>query len=155
MRHYQLCRVATVCTNSLSIISAYQCFYVKNQSDSTEVLSQPHYRKPVGEVRLFRCSVEFLIHHRETHMGLYLVLSCSLTAETYLLPLCFSCSFLTLLLLLLSFYLTSIYDHSIFEAFSKVVQKLIPQLPTLENLLNIFISVCWFLSRSMTGRNSL
>lgn len=43
----------------------------------------------------------------------------------------------------LSFYLTSIYDHSIFEAFSKVVQKLIPQLPTLENLLNIFISVHW------------
>lgn len=43
--------------------------------------------------------------------------------------------------ILLSFYLTSIYDHSIFEAFSKVVQKLIPQLPTLENLLNILISV--------------
>ncbi|CAG0924033.1 unnamed protein product [Notodromas monacha] len=40
----------------------------------------------------------------------------------------------------LSLYLTSIYDHSIFEAFSKVVQKLIPQLPTLENLLNIFVS---------------
>jgi len=40
----------------------------------------------------------------------------------------------------LSFHLTSIYDHSIFEAFSKVVQKLIPQLPTLENLLNIFVS---------------
>ncbi|XP_064359983.1 ras-related GTP-binding protein C-like [Dromaius novaehollandiae] len=40
----------------------------------------------------------------------------------------------------LSFYLTSIYDHSIFEAFSKVVQKLIPQLPTLESLLNIFVS---------------
>ncbi|CAG8549307.1 9148_t:CDS:2 [Diversispora eburnea] len=37
----------------------------------------------------------------------------------------------------ISFYLTSIYDHSIFEAFSKVIQKLIPQLPTLENLLNI------------------
>ncbi|CAG8558997.1 2433_t:CDS:2 [Paraglomus occultum] len=34
------------------------------------------------------------------------------------------------------FHLTSIYDHSIFEAFSKVIQKLIPQLPTLENLLN-------------------
>uniref|UniRef100_A0A8C6RPA4 Ras-related GTP-binding protein n=1 Tax=Nannospalax galili TaxID=1026970 RepID=A0A8C6RPA4_NANGA len=33
----------------------------------------------------------------------------------------------------LSFYLTSIYDYSIFE-------KLIPQLPTLENILNIFIS---------------
>lgn len=42
----------------------------------------------------------------------------------------------------LSFYMTSIYDHSIFEAFSKVVQKLIPQLPMLENLLNILISVC-------------
>lgn len=48
---------------------------------------------------------------------------------------------------LCSFYLTSIYDHSIFEAFSKVVQKLIPQLPTLENLLNIFISVCDTTSR--------
>ncbi len=45
-------------------------------------------------------------------------------------------------LFVFSFYLTSIYDHSIFEAFSKVVQKLIPQLPTLENLLNILISVC-------------
>ncbi|KAI9183070.1 GTP-binding protein gtr2 [Blastocladiella emersonii ATCC 22665] len=40
----------------------------------------------------------------------------------------------------LSFYLTSIYDHSIYEAFSKVVQKLIPQLPTLENLLNTLCS---------------
>jgi len=40
----------------------------------------------------------------------------------------------------LSFYLTSIYDHSIFEAFSKVIQKLVPQLPTLENLLDILIS---------------
>ena len=38
----------------------------------------------------------------------------------------------------LNFHLTSIFDHSIFEAFSKVIQKLIPQLPTLENLLNIF-----------------
>jgi len=42
----------------------------------------------------------------------------------------------------LNFYLTSIYDHSIFEAFSKVIQKLIPQLPTLENLLEILISNC-------------
>ena len=41
----------------------------------------------------------------------------------------------------LSFHLTSIYDHSIFEAFSKVIQKLIPQLPTLESLLNILCSV--------------
>lgn len=40
----------------------------------------------------------------------------------------------------LSFYLTSIYDHSIFEAFSKVVQKLIPQLDVLEKLLDILIS---------------
>uniref|UniRef100_A0A182QCF8 Ras-related GTP-binding protein n=1 Tax=Anopheles farauti TaxID=69004 RepID=A0A182QCF8_9DIPT len=39
----------------------------------------------------------------------------------------------------LNFHLTSIYDHSIFEAFSKVVQKLIPQLAALENLLNLFI----------------
>lgn len=52
------------------------------------------------------------------------------------------CSYILILLAdLYSFYLTSMYDHSIFEAFSKVVQKLIPQLPTLENLLNIFISV--------------
>ncbi|KAJ3373760.1 hypothetical protein HDU91_004296 [Kappamyces sp. JEL0680] len=40
----------------------------------------------------------------------------------------------------LSFHLTSIYDHSIFEAFSKVIQKLIVELPTLENLLNILCS---------------
>lgn len=44
-------------------------------------------------------------------------------------------------ILFFSFSLTSIYDHSIFEAFSKVVQKLIPQLPVMENLLNILISV--------------
>lgn len=44
----------------------------------------------------------------------------------------------------MSFGGNSIYDHSIFEAFSKVVQKLIPQLPTLENLLNILITVCIF-----------
>ncbi len=31
----------------------------------------------------------------------------------------------------MSYFLTSIYDHSIFEAFSKVAQKLIPQLPAL------------------------
>ncbi|CCI48210.1 hypothetical protein ABG067_004130 [Albugo candida] len=42
----------------------------------------------------------------------------------------------------MSFYLTSIYDHSIFEAVSKVVQKLIPQLPTMENLLNMLITSC-------------
>lgn len=41
-----------------------------------------------------------------------------------------------------SFYQTSIYDHSIFEAFSKVIQKLIPQLPTLESLLNSLCVNC-------------
>lgn len=41
----------------------------------------------------------------------------------------------------LNFYLTSIYDHTVFEAFSKVIQKLVPQLPTLENLLDILLSV--------------
>ncbi|EEH09625.1 Gtr1/RagA G domain-containing protein [Histoplasma capsulatum var. duboisii H88] len=35
------------------------------------------------------------------------------------------------------YYLTSIYDYSVFEAFSKVIQKLIPQLSALENLINI------------------
>jgi Ras-related GTP-binding protein C/D len=40
-----------------------------------------------------------------------------------------------------AFHLTSIYDHSIFEAFSKVVQKLIPELSTLEELLNMFATV--------------
>ncbi|KZZ94028.1 Gtr1/RagA GTP-binding family protein [Ascosphaera apis ARSEF 7405] len=34
------------------------------------------------------------------------------------------------------FHTTSIYDYSVFEAFSKVIQKLIPQLSTLENLIN-------------------
>ena len=41
-----------------------------------------------------------------------------------------------------SYYLTSIYDHSIFEAFSKVVQKLIPTLPTIESLLNTLVGAC-------------
>jgi Ras-related GTP-binding protein C/D len=62
----------------------------------------------------------------------------------------------------LAFYLTSIYDHSIFEAFSKVIQKLIPQLPTLENLLNIlcavrsgvFLFLCAFSSNSYSNRLS-
>ncbi|PSK51877.1 hypothetical protein B9Z65_3144 [Elsinoe australis] len=41
-----------------------------------------------------------------------------------------------------SFYQTSIYDHSVFEAVSNVVQKLMPQLPTLESLLNSLCSTC-------------
>jgi len=40
------------------------------------------------------------------------------------------------------FYSTSIYDHSIFDAFSKVIQKLIPQLPTLEALLDSLCRNC-------------
>ncbi|KAG8925924.1 hypothetical protein FRC03_005652 [Tulasnella sp. 419] len=40
----------------------------------------------------------------------------------------------------LNFYLTSVYDHTIYEAFSRVVQKLIPQLPTSENLLNTLVA---------------
>ena len=41
-----------------------------------------------------------------------------------------------------SFHLTSIYDHSVFEAFSKAVQQLIPQLPTLERLLDVLVTSC-------------
>ncbi|SLM41348.1 gtr1 g domain containing protein [Lasallia pustulata] len=41
-----------------------------------------------------------------------------------------------------SFYPTSIFDHSIFEAFSKVIQVLVPQLPTLEALLNTVAAGC-------------
>ena len=41
-----------------------------------------------------------------------------------------------------NYHLTSIYDYSIFEAFSKVIQKLIPQRETLENLLNILVNSC-------------
>jgi Ras-related GTP-binding protein C/D len=38
-----------------------------------------------------------------------------------------------------SYHLTSIYDHSIFEAFSKVVQKLIPELNAFQNLLDTLV----------------
>lgn len=41
----------------------------------------------------------------------------------------------------ISYHLTSIYDHSVFEAFSRVVQKMIPEYATLENFLNVIISV--------------
>jgi Ras-related GTP-binding protein C/D len=40
------------------------------------------------------------------------------------------------------FHLTSIYDHTIFEAFSKIVQRLIPQLPLLEKLMDSLIGSC-------------
>eukprot|EP00475_Leptophrys_vorax_P014927 TRINITY_DN2118_c0_g1_i1.p1 TRINITY_DN2118_c0_g1~~TRINITY_DN2118_c0_g1_i1.p1 ORF type:complete len:321 (-),score=108.84 TRINITY_DN2118_c0_g1_i1:61-1023(-) len=42
----------------------------------------------------------------------------------------------------MTFYVTSIYDHSIFEAFSKIVQKQIPQLTFLENLLDVLTTRC-------------
>ena len=41
-----------------------------------------------------------------------------------------------------SYYQTSIFDHSVFEAMSKVVQKLLPQLPAMETLLNKLCSTC-------------
>lgn len=40
------------------------------------------------------------------------------------------------------FHLTSIYDHSIFEALSRVVQKLIPQVTVLEKLLDVLVTTC-------------
>ena len=42
----------------------------------------------------------------------------------------------------LNYHLTSIYDHSIFEAFSKVVQKLIPHHNQLERLLDYLCNSC-------------
>ncbi|KAH0585249.1 hypothetical protein H2248_008492 [Termitomyces sp. 'cryptogamus'] len=42
----------------------------------------------------------------------------------------------------LNFHLTSVYDHSLHEAFSKVLHKLIDSLPYLEDLLNVFCAVC-------------
>jgi len=42
--------------------------------------------------------------------------------------------------ILINFHLTSIFDHSIFEAFSKVIQKLIPQFGHLERLLNYLLT---------------
>ncbi|TEB27062.1 Gtr1/RagA G protein Gtr2 [Coprinellus micaceus] len=38
----------------------------------------------------------------------------------------------------ISFHLTSVYDHSLHESFSKVLQKLVESLPFLEGLLNVF-----------------
>ena len=43
-----------------------------------------------------------------------------------------------------SFYPTSIYDYGIFEAFSKVIQGLVPQLPVFEALLNTVAASCRF-----------
>jgi len=43
-----------------------------------------------------------------------------------------------------TFHLTSIYNHSIFEAFSKVIQKLIPRLGILEGILTNLCRTCRF-----------
>jgi Ras-related GTP-binding protein C/D len=43
-----------------------------------------------------------------------------------------------------NFHLTSIYNHSIFEAFSKVIQKLIPRLGQLEAMLSNLCRACRF-----------
>ena len=40
-----------------------------------------------------------------------------------------------------SFYLTSIYDHSIHEALSKIVQNQMRQLRALENMLDLVTAV--------------
>jgi len=40
------------------------------------------------------------------------------------------------------FYSTSIYDHTIFEACSRVVQRLVPQASTLEQLLDLLVAHC-------------
>ncbi|PPQ68647.1 hypothetical protein CVT26_002931 [Gymnopilus dilepis] len=42
----------------------------------------------------------------------------------------------------LNFHLTSVYDHSLHEAFSRVLHKLIESLPFLEELLNVFCANC-------------
>ena len=44
----------------------------------------------------------------------------------------------------ITYYGTSIYDHTIFEAFSRVMQGLVPQLPTFEALLNTLAANCRF-----------
>ncbi|KKA30090.1 hypothetical protein TD95_004570 [Thielaviopsis punctulata] len=44
----------------------------------------------------------------------------------------------------LTFHMTSIYNHTIFEAFSRVIQKLIPRLGTLETMLNNLCRTCHF-----------
>jgi Ras-related GTP-binding protein C/D len=40
----------------------------------------------------------------------------------------------------MTYYLTSIYDHTIYEALSKVVQKLLPQVPFISSMMDTLIS---------------
>ena len=44
----------------------------------------------------------------------------------------------------INFHLTSIYDHSTHEAFSKALHRMIGSLPFLEDMLNVFCSVSPF-----------
>lgn len=44
----------------------------------------------------------------------------------------------------ISYHSTSIFDSSIYEAFSKVMQGLVPQMPVLESLLNTITASCHF-----------
>ena len=50
----------------------------------------------------------------------------------------------------INFQLTSIYDHSLHDAFSRVLHKLIDSLPYLEDLLNVFCAVCFRLMWSFS-----
>ena len=51
----------------------------------------------------------------------------------------------------LNFYLTSVHDHSLREAFSKVLHRLVDTLPYIEDLLNVFCAVsCPQLSQDAT-----
>ena len=54
----------------------------------------------------------------------------------------------------INFYFTSIFDNSIFEAFSKVIQKLIPQLPQLESLLDLLCTTSGFEKAFIFDANS-
>ena len=50
----------------------------------------------------------------------------------------------------IEYHMTSIFDHSIFEAFSKIIQKLIPQLHTLQDLLNNLVDVLSAINTCLT-----
>jgi len=55
----------------------------------------------------------------------------------------------------LDLHLTSVYDHSLHEAFSRVLHKLIDSLPYLEELLNVFCAVRDFLSFAWSCQQQL
>jgi hypothetical protein len=55
----------------------------------------------------------------------------------------------------LNFHLTSVYDHSLHEAFSRVLHKLIDSLPYLEELLNVFCAVGDISSPPLHGHSNI